>query len=394
MGTFSDEVESLRRLLDRNQLWFLGAGASVDSNVPLMIGLTDVVSRGLNPAEKDVFDCVHGELTTGCHIEHVLSQLVDMVALAGRRESQTMRLGDRDVSLAELQSVYRAIIRLVTETVRFGYHSIDSDHPAEVVGKLESPMLDVVPHRNFVRAVFSNVSNLEGRVRIGFVTTNYDTLLEDALALEKRIPLDGFSGSSVAFWSGRGLEVEDEIREPTDSHLVLKLHGSVDWFKDPEAGVLRIRYGVRYLSTLDNTLIYPQATKYVETQKDPFAKIFSSFRRLLTVGDASVLAIVGYSFGDEHINLEIENALSLPGNQAVVIVFSREQVLETPEGGKVSKLRPKLEEWRNNPQFGNRIYVASDCALYCGPDKIPAPQTMNWVRFTGLIDFLKSGIDR
>ena len=57
-------------------------------------------------------------------------------------------------------------------------------------------------------------------------------------------------------------------------------------------------------------MIYPQAIKYIHAQSDPFAELFQRFRHRLGSGTDQVLLICGYSFGDEHINSEIEEALS------------------------------------------------------------------------------------
>lgn len=135
-------------------------------------------------------------------------------------------------------------------------------------------------------------------------------------------------------------------------------------------------------------MIFPQATKYIETQKDPFAKLFDCFRKSLMVNDSHVLAIIGYSFGDDHINTEIDYALRRRGSKTVVIAFSKELANE----GNTA-LPATLEKWRSDPVFGNRIYVASDKALYCGKTRLPPAEgtSFNWWNFSGLTKFLAQG---
>src|SRR3546814_14235924 len=90
----------------------------------------------------------------------------------------------------------------------------------------------------------------------------------------------------------------------------MKLHGSIDWILGDEGDVWRVRDTDIYPRRNGSVLIYPQSTKYVATQRDPFAAQFSMLRGLLGSSSELVLAVCGYSFGDEHINEELERALS------------------------------------------------------------------------------------
>ena len=387
MKSLSEGIEEVQKLFEvGTQYWLLGAGASVESNIPLMYPLTARVKTCLQPPIADFFEKIVGDLPDNCHVEHVLSHLGDLIAIAERSKSKEVRFGQDAICLDDLKKTYKCIVTEIATTVRYGYRAARGGQ-AEEIGTLSAPIVDVTHHRRFVRQLFRRRTNLESRSRISFITTNYDTLLEDALTLERRIPVDGFAGAAIAFWTGDDIESVDVY--PTRTHRVLKLHGSVDWFKDDELGLLRVRYGVRYLSDLANTLIYPQATKYVETQKDPFARIFDCFRKSLAIKDSHILAIVGYSFGDEHINGEIEHALSDRNNKTNIIAFSKE--MEDVDGG--TKLAPALERWRTNQSFGSRVYIASDKALYCGTNKMAGEEgkELNWWTFSGLTDFLEQG---
>jgi hypothetical protein len=387
LKSFSHGVEELRRVLDLGrQHWLLGAGASLVSGIPLMYPLTARVKTQLQGSDLEIFLATMSDLPDDAHVEHTLSHLGDLIALAERSKSKTAHLAGKDIDLQRLEATYRTIIKAIAVTVRYGYRSAYDTYP-EQIGTYETPIVDIEAHVKFVRQVFGGRTNLEPRSQIGFITTNYDTLLEDALAIERRVALDGFSGGAIAYWDGRSIEPSTSTgyRE----HRVLKLHGSVDWFKNTEVGLLRVRYGVKYLADLAGTLIYPQATKYLETQKDPFAKIFDCFRRVLHSPESHLLAIVGYSFGDSHINGEIEQALLNKNNKTVVVAFSR----ETPiEGG--TAVCEALKRWLENKEFGSRVYVATDKALYHGSFRYvqePVGGDLKWWTFDGVTDFLESG---
>ena len=138
---------------------------------------------------------------------------------------------------------------------------------------MKDPIVEIESHVRFIRTLLLKKVNLERRSSVCFFTTNYDTLLEDALALNKIDVIDGFSGGAMGFWNPETEFTNKSDR--IDRCLLYKLHGSVDWHRDSEHGLVRTRSGTKYLPEAENIMIYPQATKYVETQKDPFAMLFS-----------------------------------------------------------------------------------------------------------------------
>lgn len=389
MVSLKDGVEELQKVLGiGQQQWLLGAGVSFKSNIPLMYPLTERVKAMLDAPDGALLLELMNDLEPSCHIEHALSQLGDLLAIAERSRSKSAKVGTTSCTVAVLTKLYESIIAAVAQTIRFGYCAPNRG-VGEVIGTPHAPIVEVEAHRKFVHQLFKGRANLEERSRISFATTNYDTLLEDALALERRACADGFAGGGISYWSGEN--IFDVTTLPGRMHRLLKLHGSVDWFNDKDHDVLRVRYGVKYLADLSRTLIYPQATKYVETQKDPFAKIFGSFRRSLMDAESNVLVIIGYSFGDKHINAEIESALRNRGNKTIVIAFSQE--ITDPAVAGATKLCTTLERWRSS-SFGTRVYAATDKGIYIGSKHYPAltGTPLSWWTFAGVTDFLETGV--
>lgn len=385
MKDFDEGVEEVLKLLETNvQVWLMGAGVSFDAKIPLMYQLTERVVALVEAPHDELLKLLREDLPADAHIEHVLSHLGDLIAIASRGRHGKVILGGKEFDIAALNGLHAMVIRQIAETIRYGYKSALDGAPEEV-GSLDRPIVDVSHHKAFMDALFAGRANLESRSRVTFVTTNYDTLLEDALSLSRRRVFDGFSNGGIGFWTGHRVEDADSLSPR--SHQVIKLHGSVDWLRAQDGTLVRARYGTNYLSKLEDTLIYPQATKYVETQKDPFAELFGAFRRVLHSSASHVLCVVGYSFGDEHINLEIEDALLREGNKTNVIAFVR----EVGSSG-VSKLPNRLEVWQSMP-FKSRIYVATDKALYAGGKRLVDDSVANlpWWTFSGLTGFLKTG---
>lgn len=386
MEEFEEQLESLRQhILDASsQSWLFGAGISYDANIPLMYPLTDRVNALIDAQggdkDKTIIQSLKDELTDDCHVEHYLSHLGDLIALAERSKAKKANLNGSAFTVEQLNHCYREIIKFIGQTVRYGYKD------EECIGTIEQPIIDIEEHTRFVRAIFEKKANLERRSSVTFFTTNYDTLLEDALALNKINVTDGFSGGAVAFWNANK---EFKQSSHKSAHCALyKLHGSVDWYRDEKHGLVRVRYGTKYLSDAANIMIYPQATKYVETQKDPFASLFSGLRFKLKENGQNVLITCGYSFGDEHINSEIESCLEDANNKTTVVAFTEER----PCNGIT--INQTLDRWLLHSKFGERIFVAGKHGIYNNSltPLLPKGKTeLDWWRFSELVNFIENG---
>ena len=192
---------------------------------------------------------------------------------------------------------------------------------------------------------------------------------------------DGFAGGAVAYRSYR-FGGADPV-QGCDAH-VIKLHGSIDWHVDDNGDVWRVRDGDAYPVASKRVLIYPQASKYVATQRDPFAAQFDLFRRQLSSGKGHVLVTCGYSFGDEHINDEIYASMSRRDNDTAMIALCF-------EGQALPKC---LETWRNGT-WGKQVYILTEKGIHIGADGPllePGATPRNWWTFKELSNVLKNGL--
>ena len=101
-----------------------------------------------------------------------------------------------------------------------------------------------------------------------------------------------------------------------------------------------------------------------------------------TAASENVLAVCGYSCGDEHINQEIELALQGIDNKTTLLIFSR-------------ALSPILENWRIAP-WRRRLYVITEEGLYVGnegPFAVPTGAKHVWWTFKGVTDLLNKGAE-
>jgi len=382
---YNDSLKQLDELLTAsNQSWFFGAGVCVNAGIPLMGSLTSRVFDKAASEDKEasnILSIVKEQLPLESHIEHILSQLGDYVAIAERSKEETVNIGIQSIKLKDLRNLHEKILTWIAEIIRWGYSQAHSGEP-EQVGTREDPIVQIREHEEFVSALFnrSQAGIAERRSAVKIFTINYDTLFEDALALGCFSYWDGFSGGAVAY---RSYHFGDQDPGSEFRAHVIKLHGSIDWYLGDDDRVWRVRNGDIYPNTSSRVLIYPQATKYLATQRDPFAAQFDLFRRTLSAGAENILAICGYSFGDEHINKEIELALQQPANKTTILAFSKD-------------LNNVLQHWRML-SWGKRLYAITEEGLYVGsegpffpPDK---EDKRDWWKFEGVTKILNNGAE-
>lgn len=371
-------------LATSNQSWLFGAGICVNAGIPLMTALTARVLALAELSDGDsgaILKSIMAELPADAHIEHALSHLGDYEAIAERSRSKTVTVGSRTLKLEELSDLHEETLRWIADTIRWGYVP-PRDADAERIGSHESPIVTVSETSRFVSALFNRgQAGVEDRRRpVRLFTINYDTLLEDALALGCFSYWDGFSGGAVAFRRHRYGE------KPPDSGyraLVVKLHGSIDWYLGQDGRIWRVREGDLYPKRANRVLIYPQASKYVATQRDPFATQFDLFRQTVGSSVENVLAICGYSFGDDHINKEIELLLNMPQNKTTILAFS-------------SQHNPVLKRWAEAP-WSRRLYSITADGLFVGREGPHLPpekgESRAWWKFDGVTKILTDGAE-
>lgn len=377
MSDFHSKVDTINDFLGRpHQMWLMGAGASKESNIPLIEKITEKVTAALNsPILKKIAEDLG---KSNAHIENILTYLGDLIAIAQRSASEKARLPDgSEVTFDVLNETHRNIIREIYQLVTRGIDPVTED-----IADIEKPKITLSNHQSFIRALLKTIKHESNRRDVSFVTTNYDTLIEDALNLTGIPTRDGFVGGSVGVWNP---ELAFRQKLPADAVDVIKLHGSAEWVLHDKK-VVRRRTNIADFNKDPETLIFPQATKYKLTQQDPFQQLFNEFRSKLNAlaHCKGTLFTCGYSWGDEHINHEILRVLTAEGSQLHVVAFNE----NFPEA---------LHEWSGDPEIsealGERMYIAhKNSVSHIDRSLIEASNSpLSWWKFSGLIEFLKTG---
>ena len=353
-----DVVQDMRELLSQSRLAFLlGAGCSKNAGLPLMPELTKevLVHDKISEETKKLLDTVR-ELFSGAEdatIEDFMSEIVDFLSIAERRTQRgatqsKVSVGDQERSSEELQDALGEIKQAVSSSI----------------GEKE---VDVTTHQQFVRAIHSSLQAGKAGRGVDYFVLNYDTLIEDSLGLERVVYFDGFTGAATGWWE------PNTFRTDGKAARVFKIHGSIDWcLLEGDSLPRRIRSGIKTESAKNHVLIYPAATKYLETQRDPFAQMLIHIRQSLCPreGKEMVLAICGYSFGDSHIDLEIENALHQSEGRLTIAAF-----VETDEP------KGKLKEWLTHPAISEQIRVYAKKGFFHGDKKLKLDDEIPWWKF-------------
>lgn len=159
-------------------------------------------------------------------------------------------------------------------------------------------------------------------------TTNYDLFNERAMDRSGIPYSNGFSGTVERRFNpatyrralAEQLDISSKRWAAVDGYVhFCKLHGSVNWTEE-EAGLFPIRESAAKLNPAqDRVMIYPTPSKQTASFGSPYSDMFREFQRQI-VQDQSVLFIMGFSFGDEHINNIIFQGLTLPGFRLVAFL--------------------------------------------------------------------------
>jgi hypothetical protein len=195
---------------------------------------------------------------------------------------------------------------------------------------------------NIYQAFYRNLSyRARNLPRPWVFTTNYDLFNETALDRLGMPYSNGFLGTierrfnpaSFRYSLAEQLDISSRRWTSVDGYLYLcKLHGSVNWV---EAG--KSLFPLRELQvppadcTSERVMIYPTPAKQNASFGYPYSDLFREFQHR-TVRDQSVLFVIGYSFGDEHINNIIFQALTVPTFRLIALC--------SPDaGGVIERLR-------------------------------------------------------
>ncbi|MEN9446126.1 MAG: hypothetical protein RL728_638, partial [Bacteroidota bacterium] len=188
-------------------------------------------------------------------------------------------------------------------------------------------------HEKFLKALLQRPLNLR---RANIFTANYDLAFEYSFDKLSVHYIDGFSGFHKRFFKPETFEYDIFYPGSTTSGKVqriekvvryFKLHGSLSWVNSESRDANNL-YGIEekpleLIEKLDKKgeiIIYPSAVKKSYTLDLPYSELFRQFASTITQSQ-SVLFTIGYSFGDDHFNDIIFQALTNPTFTLIIVDF-------------------------------------------------------------------------
>jgi len=327
-------------IMDQNTCFLIGAGCSLCANKPTIDRLTEAVRGKLSKPAQELLADLKGTGVRPANVEDLINYLLRMRQLSDSRitpfEKEDWKTENIDAELLGIQS---AVVQSV------GLDWKPSAH-----------------HQRFLTRLAASRS----RRPIDIFSLNYDTVLEASLESLKLRYADGFVGSENAYFEPYVL---DQIPEGIPFFRIYKLHGSVNWVRDDDNTVRR-RPGSS-LGDAPRAVVYPAEQKYLQTQYGVYEVLMRCFRdRLRDPDKNNKLVILGYSFGDEHVNVAIEDSIRAAGSNLTVHAF-----VGPEEDVKAQKDR--FEALANRCDYRLNVIIGDQC--YVGP----AVDAAGWKEIAG-----------
>ena len=369
---YSRAITQLHQLINSCDSWsfLIGAGCSKCAGLPLTKELTDAVltNPNVNGTSKEILGGVEAVFfdAPDAHIEDYLSEIIDLLAITDRRavrgvEENTIAIGDAKYTASQLREASDQIKRAIADEIQ--------------------TTVNTTIHQEFIRSVHrpTRVGRPAPSQPVDYLVLNYDTVIEDSLALQNIPYADGIYGGPTGWWEPMTLGTLGL------SARVIKLHGSINWRLFPGENLPR-RISQSIKLPFDNdlpVLIWPSSTKYQETQMDPFAQLMEEARTAMRpkLGSQRLLVICGYSFGDSHINLEIDKALRESDGQLTVAAF-------TDRGGPTGQL--KL--WHDDDAVRQHVLIFANGGFFHGDNAKPSTGDLPWWQFQNLTRILRGDV--
>jgi NAD-dependent SIR2 family protein deacetylase len=293
-------------------LILLGAGASVEAGIPHSGAMVSEIERELagewaqfeklyNCVKSAIFyaDGIRGKHPTD--VAYNIERLVNALEELDRREEHT------------LYPFVGAWNHRLVQVAGSDFENV-SDFRKAILQRLRSQWIAI---DNYEKAAYFNglirfQKQLNHPLRV--FTLNYDLCVEKAYYEEyKEYPERGFERDSSRSWNHELLE--DSERESANIYLY-KLHGSIDWTRDPDSDRLTFSDSPSKIEAGRGQMIF--GTSYKLQYVDPFLFLVYQARRLSL--EAKLIVVIGYGFADEHINAILGQALRQQPHKRLIAV--------------------------------------------------------------------------
>lgn len=313
-------------ITDPDTCFLVGAGCSKCAGKPLMAELTEQVEAVLPDNFRDLLNDLTPKYGRAATVEDLINHLIQFRKLLGSRKTRD----DDEFTLEDIEEQIGSIQRAIVDLIGGDWQSNDV-------------------HEHFL----DRLTKQKNSKTWDIFSLNYDTIFEATLENLKLPYTDGFRGADNAYFDHT---LFGEVPSDRTFFRLYKLHGSVNWIRDDDGTVRRKPGGD---TSKQPAVVYPAEQKYVQTQYGVYETLLGLFReRLRLVQDKpnNKLVVLGYSFGDEHINVAIEDSINTPGSNLTVYAFVGADSDTHAQERKFREIAERCDD-RFNVLIGNHGFI-------------------------------------
>ncbi len=332
LGTISETIE--RELLIKGYK----AGKRLDSWLRLFYKIVSTVSSKSYNAQDRYPYYIDGQDPTVKKIEVNYEELLSHIHMLF---STVNRYGDKLILRKDGNSALQADIKHLKQ--------LKKELVNQLVTQCSLPRGDksggLATHTQFIKKILTRPLNLR---RANIFTLNYDTLIEQAADASGIVLVDGFIGNVKRVFRPESYDLdfyypaqttEGRVHRYDRALHLYKLHGSINWYGDTQSW--DNPYGLTCVNSKapnqeTDVIVYPSPLKYGQTLGLPYSELFRRFCASISQPQ-SVLFVIGYGFGDDHVNTLIHQALATPSFTLVIVD-------PTPNSDFVNKLIATKDE--------------------------------------------------
>ena len=240
-----------------------------------------------------------------------LQELADLCKYSVRVELEDGQGLNREFNLEDFLSDLIAFKKYVPQGVADKYELSENEVFRLIIANTSYEYdKNILKHATFINTVSHLVKSPS---KLTIVTTNYDTLIEDAADEMGYTVMDGFTFSHRPYFDSDMFEwnlVKDieiiktnELEYKKNMINLLKLHGSLTWERD-DKGIRRKEKN----EVSKPIMIFPSSNKYMQSYQEPYFELFTKFQELLKRPN-TLFITSGFSFADNHISQMIYQAV-------------------------------------------------------------------------------------
>jgi len=279
-----------------NIIFFAGAGMAKPLGLPTVVDFNEMINKTLDERELNFINNIKKYISykklNSNDIEYIFSSIAKFL---GENAEVTVFLLNTLTSIDFIGNInnFIKLARSSNEKLKkIFYESLTN--------------FDINKAKKLYVSIFKGIKQSFNTSNISFITTNYDSTFDEVV---KRFKSDlvsiGFNDIDTLFKPYENIAITYQPSDndfPSQSIEYIKLHGSIDWFKDNDNITFKIFAPIKPAYTDKSVLIYPGFKGFPD--EEPFKSLHERFKNRLS--KANIMIAVGFAFRDEAINNIIE----------------------------------------------------------------------------------------